>query len=161
MTDSACPFCYPAGDQVYYRDSLVIGIWDGFPVTPGHALLVPIRHVPTWFDASVDERMALIRAIDAARLAIESNFGADGYNIGINNGEAAGQTVPHLHVHVIPRRRGDMATWQIRGAAFAMLFQRMPTTFATLLRHRFPQLVTPLVTALLLLVASTTHYCRS
>jgi superfamily II DNA or RNA helicase len=53
--------------------------------------------------------MALTRAIDAARLAIESNFGADGYNIGINNGEAAGQTVLHLHVHVIPRRRGDMS----------------------------------------------------
>src|SRR5207302_9011630 len=81
---------------------------DGFPVTSGHALLVPIRHVPSWFEASIEERMALMRGIDAARLAIESGFGADGYNIGINNGEAAGQTVLHLHVHVIPRRRGDM-----------------------------------------------------
>jgi HKD family nuclease/diadenosine tetraphosphate (Ap4A) HIT family hydrolase len=108
VTESACPFCYPTTERVFYRDSLVIGLWDGFPVTPGHALLVPIRHVPTWFEASLDERMALMRAIDAARLAIESNFGADGYNIGINNGEAAGQTVMHLHVHVIPRRRGDM-----------------------------------------------------
>jgi superfamily II DNA or RNA helicase/HKD family nuclease/diadenosine tetraphosphate (Ap4A) HIT family hydrolase len=108
VTESACPFCYPTADRVFYRDSLVIALWHGFPVTPGHALLVPIRHVPTWFEASLDERMALMRAIDAARLAIESNFGADGYNIGINNGEAAGQTVPHLHVHVIPRRRGDM-----------------------------------------------------
>lgn len=50
----------------------------------------------------------MMRAIDAARAAIDSSFGADGYNIGINNGEAAGQTVPHLHVHVIPRRRGDV-----------------------------------------------------
>jgi superfamily II DNA or RNA helicase/HKD family nuclease/diadenosine tetraphosphate (Ap4A) HIT family hydrolase len=108
VTESACPFCYPTNERVFYRDSLVIGLWDGFPVTPGHALLVPIRHVPTWFEASLDERMALMRAIDAARLAIESNFGPDGYNIGINNGEAAGQTVMHLHVHVIPRRRGDM-----------------------------------------------------
>jgi len=87
----------------------VIGLWDGFPVTPGHALLVPIRHFPNWFEASNDERMALMRAIDVARAAIESSFSADGYNIGINNGEAAGQTVPHLHVHVIPRRRGDVA----------------------------------------------------
>ncbi len=108
MTEVACPFCYPSANRIFYRDSLVIGLWDAFPVTPGHALLVPIRHVPTWFEASIEERMALTRAIDAARLAIESNFGVDGYNIGINNGEAAGQTVFHLHTHVIPRRRGDM-----------------------------------------------------
>ena len=108
MTEGVCPFCSPDAGRVFYRDSLVTGLWDGFPVTPGHALLMPIRHVPSWFEASNEERMALMRGIDAARLAIESGFGADGYNIGINNGEAAGQTVPHLHVHVIPRRRGDM-----------------------------------------------------
>jgi superfamily II DNA or RNA helicase/HKD family nuclease/diadenosine tetraphosphate (Ap4A) HIT family hydrolase len=71
-------------------------------------LLAPIRHVKNWFDASVEERMALTRAIDVARLAIESRMPADGYNIGINVGEAAGQTVFHLHVHVIPRRHGDV-----------------------------------------------------
>lgn len=109
MTEGACPFCAPAADRVFYRDALVVGLWDGFPVTPGHALLIPIRHVATWFDASLDERMALMRAIDVARLAIESKFGADGYNIGINSGEAAGQTIFHLHVHVIPRRRRDVA----------------------------------------------------
>src|SRR5580700_941818 len=108
VTEVACPFCSPDTERVFYRDSLVVGLWDGFPVTPGHALLVPIRHVPSWFEASKEERMALMRGVDAARLAIESGFGADGYNIGINNGEAAGQTVLHLHVHVIPRRRGDM-----------------------------------------------------
>jgi superfamily II DNA or RNA helicase/diadenosine tetraphosphate (Ap4A) HIT family hydrolase/HKD family nuclease len=108
VTDGACPFCLSNADRVFYRDSLVIGLWDRFPVTPGHALLIPIRHVATWFEASIEERMALMHAVDAARLAIESNFGADGYNIGINNGEAAGQTVMHLHVHVIPRRRGDI-----------------------------------------------------
>ena len=108
MKQGICPFCSPDSDRVFYRDLLVIGLWDGFPVTPGHALLVPIRHVSSWFEASIEERMALTRAIDAARLAIESNFGADGYNIGVNNGEVAGQTVLHLHLHVIPRRRGDM-----------------------------------------------------
>lgn len=108
MTTEACPFCAPDAARVFYRDSLVIGLWDGFPVTPGHALLIPTRHVPTWFDASAEERSALMRAVDAARLAIESNFGADGFNIGINSGQAAGQTVFHLHVHVIPRRHGDV-----------------------------------------------------
>jgi superfamily II DNA or RNA helicase/HKD family nuclease/diadenosine tetraphosphate (Ap4A) HIT family hydrolase len=108
VTEGACPFCVPSAERVFYRDALVIGLWDGFPVTPGHALLIPIRHVATWFDASLDERTALMRAIDVARLAIESKFGADGYNIGVNSGEAAGQTIFHLHVHVIPRRRGDV-----------------------------------------------------
>ena len=93
---------------MFYRDPLVIGLWDGFPVTPGHVLLIPTRHVENWFEATIEERIALARAIDVARHAIESSFGADGYNIGINSGEAAGQTVFHLHVHVIPRRHGDV-----------------------------------------------------
>jgi superfamily II DNA or RNA helicase/diadenosine tetraphosphate (Ap4A) HIT family hydrolase len=87
----------------------VIGLWDGFPVAPGHALLVTVRHVSTWFNASDEERVALLQAVQAARDAIEAKFPADGYNIGINDGAAAGQTIPHLHVHVIPRRHGDVA----------------------------------------------------
>ena len=74
----------------------MIGLWDGSPVTPGHVLLIPTRHVRNWFEATIEERVALTRAIDVARHAIETNFGADGYNIGINSGEAAGQTVFHL-----------------------------------------------------------------
>jgi superfamily II DNA or RNA helicase/HKD family nuclease/diadenosine tetraphosphate (Ap4A) HIT family hydrolase len=104
----ACPFCTPAPDRIFYQDSTVIGIWDAFPVSPGHALLVPKRHVASWFEASAEERIALTRAIDVARFAIEANFRADGYNIGINGGEAAGQTIFHLHVHVIPRILGDV-----------------------------------------------------
>lgn len=86
----------------------MIGIWDAFPVSPGHALLVPRRHVQSWFEALPEERLALTKAIDVARFAIEANFRADGYNIGINSGEAAGQTIFHLHVHVIPRVLGDV-----------------------------------------------------
>lgn len=108
MTQASCPFCHPPTERVFYRDSLVIGLWDGFPVTSGHALLIPVRHAPTWFDATQDERIALMRSIDIARHAIESRGTVDGYNIGINCGEAAGQTVFHVHVHVIPRRRGDV-----------------------------------------------------
>lgn len=108
VTQASCPFCNPPAERVFYRDSLVIGLWDGFPVTPGHALLVPVRHAATWFDATLDERAALTRSIDIARQAIESQGTVDGFNIGINCGEAAGQTVFHLHVHVIPRRRGDV-----------------------------------------------------
>ena len=108
MTQASCPFCNPPTERVFYRDSLVIGLWDGFPVTAGHALLIPVRHAPTWFDTTQDERIAMMRSIDIARHAIESRGTVDGYNIGINCGEAAGQTVFHVHVHVIPRRRWDV-----------------------------------------------------
>lgn len=104
----ACPFCSPVPDRIFYQDSIIVGIWDAFPVSPGHALLVPKRHVGSWFEASLEERLALTKAIDVARFAIEENFRADGYNIGINSGEAAGQTIFHLHVHVIPRVLGDV-----------------------------------------------------
>lgn len=102
-----CPFCAPAAGRIFHRDSLVIGIWDGYPVSRGHALLIPVRHVATWFDATLEERDALMRATDVARMAIEATGPIDGYNVGINIGAAAGQTVFHLHVHVIPRRAGD------------------------------------------------------
>ncbi|HEV8483252.1 MAG TPA: HIT domain-containing protein, partial [Blastocatellia bacterium] len=109
VTDKSCPFCDPLPeDRIFYRDQLVIGLWDGFPVSEGHALLVPVRHVPTWFEASTEERIALTQAIVVAREAIEEKHRPDGYNIGINSGDAAGQTVFHLHVHLIPRYRGDV-----------------------------------------------------
>jgi superfamily II DNA or RNA helicase/diadenosine tetraphosphate (Ap4A) HIT family hydrolase/HKD family nuclease len=103
-----CPFCSVASDKVFYADELVLGLWDGFPVAPGHALLVPKRHVASWFDATVEERAALVAGIEAARREIERAHRPDGYNVGINVGAAAGQTVFHLHVHVIPRYAGDM-----------------------------------------------------
>jgi superfamily II DNA or RNA helicase/HKD family nuclease/diadenosine tetraphosphate (Ap4A) HIT family hydrolase len=84
-------------------------LWDGFPVTPGHALIVPHRHVATWFDASDAERAELFGAIEAVCAQITAAHGpVDGFNFGVNVGAAAGQTVPHLHLHVIPRRAGDM-----------------------------------------------------
>ena len=87
---------------------MILGLWDGFPVSPGHALLVPRRHVATWFDATDDERAELLAGIEHAREAIERRHGPAGFNVGMNLGEAAGQTVPHLHVHVIPRYTGDV-----------------------------------------------------
>ena len=103
-----CPFCPPPADRLFFDGPVVVGVWDGYSVSPGHALLIPKRHIPTWFDASALERMALLEAIDAAKAEIEKRYKPDGYNIGINVGAAAGQTVFHLHVHVIPRYRGDV-----------------------------------------------------
>jgi len=108
MEHSTCPFCHIPREERFYDGSLVFGIWDSHPASPGHALLVPKRHVPTWFDASPEEQAELLAAIDAARAAIEKDHDPDGYNIGVNIGAAAGQTVFHLHVHVIPRYAGDV-----------------------------------------------------
>jgi diadenosine tetraphosphate (Ap4A) HIT family hydrolase/HKD family nuclease len=103
-----CPFCNVAPDRVFHDGPRVIGLWDAYPVSPGHALLVTKRHVASWFDATRDEHADLVEAIDIAKVAIAETHAPDGFNIGINIGEAAGQTVLHLHVHVIPRYRGDV-----------------------------------------------------
>ena len=105
---NGCPFCKPDPTRLFHEGELVLGLWDGYPVTEGHALLVTRRHVATWFEASEEERAELMAAIGIARKAIEARRAVDGYNVGFNAGEAAGQTVPHLHVHVIPRSVGDM-----------------------------------------------------
>lgn len=106
--EPSCPFCEPSTDRVFFERPEVIGLWDGFPVTPGHALLVPRRHVATWFDATSEEQAALLAGIQLARDAIEIDHQPHGFNVGMNLGEVAGQTVPHLHVHVIPRYPGDV-----------------------------------------------------
>jgi len=86
----------------------VVGLWDGFPVSPGHALLVPRRHVADWSELSADERLELTSGIEVARSSIRKLYKPDGFNVGMNLGEAAGQTVAHLHLHVIPRYLGDV-----------------------------------------------------
>lgn len=107
-----CPFCQIDRQRIVFRHSVgsanVIALWDGFPVSPGHLLIVPTRHIATWFDASSEEKQALTSALEIAKSHIESQYQPDGYNIGINVGAAAGQTVPHLHVHLIPRYSGDV-----------------------------------------------------
>jgi diadenosine tetraphosphate (Ap4A) HIT family hydrolase len=84
-------------------------IFDGFPVSPGHTLIVPRRVVASWFEATREEQHALLALMDDVKALLDVRFAPDGYNIGINAGEAAGQTVMHLHVHLIPRYRGDVA----------------------------------------------------
>lgn len=71
--------------------------------------MIPRRHVGSFFAISDDERSAILNLLDKAKVAAEEEFAPDGFNVGINDGEAAGQTVLHLHVHLIPRYRGDLA----------------------------------------------------
>jgi superfamily II DNA or RNA helicase/diadenosine tetraphosphate (Ap4A) HIT family hydrolase/HKD family nuclease len=107
VTDPACPFCAIPPRRVFHEGRLVRGLWDAFPVSPGHALLVTRRHVADWFGASPEERQELAEAVAVARDAVRRLYRPDGFNVGVNAGAAAGQTVFHLHVHVIPRYDGD------------------------------------------------------
>jgi diadenosine tetraphosphate (Ap4A) HIT family hydrolase len=87
---------------------MVLVIRDGYPVSPGHTLLIPKRHTGSFFDLSEQERGELLTLLDLAKQVLDEEFQPQGYNIGINDGAAAGQTVPHLHVHLIPRFDGDL-----------------------------------------------------
>jgi diadenosine tetraphosphate (Ap4A) HIT family hydrolase len=82
-------------------------IRDAFPISPGHTLVIPKRHVGSFFDLATDERLDLLALLDSAKAVIDREFKPQAYNIGINDGAAAGQTVPHLHIHLIPRHAGD------------------------------------------------------
>lgn len=114
-TDPSCPFCSPERGRVFHSGNLVSGLWDPRPLTPGHALLVTRRHVASWFDATRDEQADLFESIAIARRAIEEAHGVvEGYSIGIEDGAAAGQSVSHLHLHVIPRRNSEHATATLR-----------------------------------------------
>jgi diadenosine tetraphosphate (Ap4A) HIT family hydrolase len=103
-----CPFCAPDAQRVAFEDELSRALWDAFPVSKGHLLLVPRRHVASWFDATDAERLALLQATDRAKALVDATHHPDGYNLGVNVGKAAGQTVFHLHIHLIPRYAGDV-----------------------------------------------------
>ena len=89
---------------------LAFTIRDGFPVSPGHTLVIPRRHCETYFDATPEEQAAIWTLVDETRRELDAVLDPrpDGYNVGFNAGEAAGQTVMHLHIHVIPRYAGDV-----------------------------------------------------
>lgn len=103
----SCPFCTLPEDRILLADPLAVMIRDAYPVSPGHALIIPRRHVASFFDVTDAERQSFLSLLDGAGSKLDAEFRPDGYNIGINDGPAAGQTVPHLHIHLIPRYHGD------------------------------------------------------
>jgi diadenosine tetraphosphate (Ap4A) HIT family hydrolase len=102
-----CPFCSLPVDRVVKSTELAVAVRDGFPVSPGHTLIIPKRHIASFFDVTDAERADLMSLLAAARVELDRQLHPAGYNIGINDGTAAGQTVPHLHIHLIPRYSGD------------------------------------------------------
>jgi diadenosine tetraphosphate (Ap4A) HIT family hydrolase len=104
-----CRFCQVIAVRTVGSNALSYAIRDGNPVTPLHTLIIPQRHVESFFDLHGAERNAIFALLDEMRSNIQQKDGTvEGFNIGVNNGEAAGQSVPHVHVHLIPRRRGDV-----------------------------------------------------
>lgn len=103
-----CPFCQIPDERIINRSHSYIVIRDGYPVTPGHTLIVPHRHISSFFDLNSVERKSLFDMLDTVKGQLDDEYHPDSYNIGINDGPEAGQTVPHLHIHVIPRYKGDM-----------------------------------------------------
>lgn len=106
-TASDCLFCTLPSARIVHANGLAVVIRDAFPVSPGHTLVLPRRHVGGFFELESPERDAVFELLDLARRDLDQSLYPDGYNIGINDGPAAGQTVPHLHVHLIPRYKGD------------------------------------------------------
>lgn len=104
VSSTLCPFCV---NEPLERGNLVAVHLDKYPVNPGHLLITPLRHVSSLWDLTEEEYTELFAT--ARRLALEGLCAPDGWNIGVNVGPAAGQTVMHVHVHLIPRQVGDVA----------------------------------------------------
>jgi diadenosine tetraphosphate (Ap4A) HIT family hydrolase len=101
-----CPFCSSEGALL--SNALAYVRYDINPVSRGHVLIIPRRHVADWFDVSADERQAIFSLADEARSRLLHDLVPDGFNLGINVGRVAGQTVFHAHLHLIPRYQGDV-----------------------------------------------------
>jgi diadenosine tetraphosphate (Ap4A) HIT family hydrolase len=99
----------PRGNWVA-ENSLVFAIRDAHPVSPGHSLIIPKRAIVSWFDATVEEVVAMAELVAMVKRELDRSYCPAGYNVGFNDGVAAGQTIFHAHMHVIPRFEGDVVS---------------------------------------------------
>ncbi len=103
-----CPFCTPDEERILWRDELVYVVRDMFPVSPSHSLIIPFRHFASIFEATPPELESIAAGLLARRQQLSETLVVNGYNIGLNEGPAAGQTIPHVHIHLIPRFDRDV-----------------------------------------------------
>ena len=103
-----CPFCTPTPSSLWLESPTAIAFWDGFPVSEGHTLVVPRLHVVGLFDLPASDQDSIWQFVARVRSELARRFGVESFNVGLNDGQAAGQTVMHAHIHVIPRREGDV-----------------------------------------------------
>jgi len=104
-----CPFCRLEKHRIYLESECAVAFLDGFPIAEGHTLVIPTRHVASLFELPEEEQAAVWGLVAKVRTNLAVDFQPDGFNIGLNDGISAGQTVMHAHIHVIPRRNGDVA----------------------------------------------------
>jgi diadenosine tetraphosphate (Ap4A) HIT family hydrolase len=109
LTSNECLFCNLPNSRVIARSTYGIVIRDEFPVSPGHTLVIPHRHIASFFELTNQERLDLFALLDVAKVGVDTEFLPQGYNIAINDGLAAGHTVHHLHIQLIPRYTGGHA----------------------------------------------------
>lgn len=103
-----CPFCEIS--NIIAKNSLAIALADKYPIAKDHTLVIPLRHTPSFFDLDSHERNECLSLVDEMRqMILKKDDTVTGFNIGINDGFDAGQTVFHSHIHIIPRRKGDVA----------------------------------------------------
>ena len=109
MNEKECIFCnLDPNREIIAQNDLALAFFDAFPVNPGHALIIPKRHVADYFDLTEDEGAAMQALLREVKAIVEKRFNPDGYNIGVNVNAAAGQSVFHVHMHLIPRYKGDV-----------------------------------------------------
>lgn len=107
--ENECIFCNLEKPRVIVENDLAVAIWDDFPVTDYHSLIIPRRHVSSYFDLTEEELLACNALVQILQKQIsERDNSVDGYNVGVNVGETAGQSIFHCHIHLIPRRKGDV-----------------------------------------------------
>ena len=103
-----CIFCSISEEKIILENELAFAIYDKYPVNLGHLLIIPKRHFPDVFSATIEEVQAIHNLIKKSRDYLNKKYNPDGFNIGVNLGKVAGQTIFHLHIHVIPRYLGDV-----------------------------------------------------
>ncbi|SNZ06912.1 Diadenosine tetraphosphate (Ap4A) hydrolase [Persephonella hydrogeniphila] len=112
-----CPFCNPSEEDIVLKNELCYARFDKYPVNKGHMLIIPFRHFDNYFDTIKEEKLAILELIDKTKEFLDREYKPDGYNIGVNVGKPAGQTIMHVHIHIIPRYKGDIEdpTGGVRG----------------------------------------------
>jgi diadenosine tetraphosphate (Ap4A) HIT family hydrolase len=106
---TSCLFCsLPTGREIIAESATAYAIFDKFPVSKGHALVIPSRHVSNYFDLTLKEQTDCLILLNEVKTILQKQFNPDGFNVGINIHATAGQTVPHAHIHLIPRYQGDV-----------------------------------------------------
>lgn len=106
--ENDCPFCDLPADRTWIEQDLALATPDQYPAADGHTLILPRRHVESVFELDREEQAALWSLVGIVREALADRYRPDGFTVGINDGIAAGQTIAHAHVHVIPRHLGDV-----------------------------------------------------